>query len=163
MAPDLAGTVLLASTLWGTIALTIWMITAVIVGGGSGAVNLIVVALVSWGVVLGSLAGGAHILASFALGRVIPALPRDILAALFGWGIALGLWALLTFSGSDAAVNTTSVVVAAIGASLNFAVVRSRFRSRRRPQTADSAASADSTIPVGSPGSKNASDVITRR
>lgn len=118
--------VLFASIAWATVVLAVWVVAIFVIGGGPIAVNLVVLGLVALGPILGGIAGGGHILASFVAGLLVPRLPRDILAALFGWGAACALWGLLTFGGSDRATVAGSVVVAAIGAVLNFIIVRSR-------------------------------------
>lgn len=121
--------ILLASFSWSTVAAITWVIANVVAGGGFEAVNLIVVVVgLFWGPVLGFIAGGAHILISFIFGRVMGRLPRDLVASAFGWSTALAIWGLLTFDGSGLATMVGSVVVAAIGAALNFFIVRRNFQ-----------------------------------
>jgi hypothetical protein len=130
LTPALAAIVLFVSILWGTVTMMTVATTAFVAGGGFGAVNVFVVFFAAfWGPVLGGIAGGAHVLASFILGRVLPIILRDLAAALLGWSAALALWGLIAFGGSDTATVVGSVLVASAGAALNFAVVRSRLRS----------------------------------
>ena len=117
--------VLGVSCSWGILVTLIWVTVGVVLGGGLGAVNLVVVAVVVWGAVHGAVAAGASLLASFGLGRVLPRLARDAIAAILGWTVAFLIWSSL-FGWSDRGIVIGSAIVAAIGAVLNFVVVQKR-------------------------------------
>lgn len=125
--PAAAAIVLFASFLWSTTVMIVW-IALVSVGSGSVAVAAMGLGfVVFWGPVLGLMAGGAHILVSFLLGRALPRLPRDIVSALLSWSVPLSAWLALGSGGLDQRTVAGSAAAAAIGVVVNFIVVRSRL------------------------------------
>ena len=129
LSPASAAIVLGVAVLWGALTTIIWAITVIIVTtlsyGGPG-FSLLALGFVIWGVLLGSLAGGLHVVVSLVLGRLVPRVLRDIVGALLGWGVALAVWAPLAFNGSDLSIVIGSFTVAILGAGWNFLAAQKR-------------------------------------
>jgi len=120
----LAARIIGVSFLWGIGATIFWIVGAFLLFGDPGVLNPLVLAFTFWGAILGLVAAGSHLLASFAVGKVLPGLPRDILSAAIGWGVALALWFALFLAGMDITMVIGSVIGAGVGAILNFSAVR---------------------------------------